>query len=144
MKKPRTRTPDVYKRGSVGAPPSQVKAASRLAFVERIPTLCAIADGTLRYKTRYVTRAGQVVEVEHEPSLDDRIKAIDKLGKYGGLLITNSNADDANQNDEQLKAAAIGGALAALGALAAKLAGGDAAPVELAVHGEIKSVNAAG
>lgn len=144
MKKPRTRTPEVMKRGHVGAPSSQVKAASRLAFAERIPTLCAIADGTLRYKTRYVTRAGQVVEVEHEPSLDDRIKAIDKLGKYGGLLITNVNADDTNQNDEQLKAAAIGGALAALGALAAKLAGGNAASTDLAIDGEIKSIDAAG
>jgi hypothetical protein len=144
MKTPRTRTPDVYKRGIVGAPSSQVRAASRLAFAERIPTLCAIADGTLRYKTSYVTRAGQVIDVEHEPSLDDRIKAIDKLGKYGGLMMTNIASEDTNNNDEHIKAAAIGGAIAALAALAAKLAGGNEQSLALALDGEVKSINTTG
>lgn len=47
-------------------------------FQRHIPTLDAIADGTLKQK---ITVKG--VEMEVEPELRDRIAAIEKLGKFG-------------------------------------------------------------
>ena len=49
-----------------GRPPSAVREAARLAFSERLEVLTAIAD-------------------DEEERASDRLKAIDMLGKYGGV-----------------------------------------------------------
>ena len=53
-------------KGAGGRPPSAVREAARLAFSERLEVLTAIAD-------------------DEEERASDRLKAIDLLGKYGGV-----------------------------------------------------------
>lgn len=141
--KPRTRIHGVIKMGKVGRPPSLVIQACKLAFEERIPTLCDIADGKLKVKITYVTPSGATVEVEQEPTVADRLRAIDHLGRYADLINANQDSD-ASTSDEQIKAAALGGALAALGALTTRLAAGHAEEVAVALAGEVQSVDATG
>lgn len=138
------RNPSVLKRGVPGAPPSAVRAAARLAFADRIKILCDIADGTLTCRTQYATKDGRVVSLEHEPTLDERIKAIDKLGKYGGLLLTNLKVEDTSSSDDRIRAAALSGALTALGTLASRLAGSNEAPSPLALAGEVEPAHTVG
>ena len=53
-------------KGGTGRPPSKIREAARLAFSERIEVLTAIAD-------------------DEEAKAVDRIRAIDLLGKFGGV-----------------------------------------------------------
>ena len=53
-------------KGAGGRPPSAIREAARLAFSERLEVLTDIADDT-------------------EAKTIDRIRAIDLLGKYGGV-----------------------------------------------------------
>lgn len=138
------RNPSLLKRGVPGAPPSAVRAAARLAFADRIKVLCEIADGTLTSRTQLVTKTGQVVTLEHEPTLDERIKAIDKLGKYGGLLLANVKTEDPGTSDDRIRAAALSGALTALGSLASRLAGSNETSSPLALAGEVQSTHSVG
>jgi len=57
-------------RGGSGRPPDVVRQRARDAFYTQIPTLEKIAEGKLK--------CGNVT-----PNFDQRIKAIDQLGKYG-------------------------------------------------------------
>ena len=60
-----------------GRPPSAVREACRLAFHQRLKVLKDIADG----------------KIDASPA--DRIKAVDTLGKYGGIQkIEHTGADD--------------------------------------------------
>lgn len=139
------RNPSLLKRGVPGAPPSAIRNVARLAFAERIQVLCDIADGKLTQRTQFATKDGRVISVENEPTIDDRIKAIDKLGKYGGLLLTNLKVDDTSgQSDDRIRAAALSGALTALGALASRLAGSSEATSPLALAGEVQPAHPAG
>lgn len=95
-------------KGVGGRPASLVRAAARLAFAERIELLCAIADGApLPHTRKYLPKAGKrlpdgtictkeqedagtIVEVHWEESadLDQRMKAVQMLGSFGGLNAT--------------------------------------------------------
>ena len=57
-------------RGGSGRPPDVVRGRARDAFYTHIPILEKIAEGKLKHKN--VT-----------PDFDQRMKAIDQLGKYG-------------------------------------------------------------
>lgn len=77
-------------RGGPGRTPTQVQAAARLAFDKRIRRLKKIADGTLAVPLvvngKTVATAG--------PDIDQQLKAIDMLGKYGALQrVEHSGAD---------------------------------------------------
>jgi hypothetical protein len=64
------------KKGRSGRLPSKVREACRLAFHQRLKVLKQIADN------------------EHEDAAD-RIRAVDTLGKYGGIQkIEHTGADD--------------------------------------------------
>jgi hypothetical protein len=65
----------VGKPGRSGRPKSEVRDACRAGFDEAIPVLLAIARGELP-----------------EVSNTDRIRAADVLGKYGGMIFTETEA----------------------------------------------------
>lgn len=93
--------------GVGGRPSSFVRAAARLRFAERIEMLCMIADGApLPFTRRYLAKegkklpdgtvctkeqeeAGLIIEAKWEESadLDQRMKAINMLGNFGGLNV---------------------------------------------------------
>lgn len=101
--------------GVGGRPPSAVRAASRLAYEQRIHLLEKIADGeplpfTKRVKLKVgkklpdgsvatkemIEEQGELISMEWEESanIDQRIQAITKLGEFGGMKST-SVVDDA-------------------------------------------------
>lgn len=64
------------KKGRSGRPPSKVRDACRLAFSQRLKVLKQIADNP-------------------DEDAADRIRAVDTLGKYGGIQkIEHTGADD--------------------------------------------------
>jgi hypothetical protein len=65
-------------RGAGGRPTGEIRQIARLAYEERIPILCQIADGML---TR--SRATAEGPMEEGPSFKDRIQAIAELAKVG-------------------------------------------------------------
>ncbi len=65
---------------NAGRPPSAVRAACRDAFARRIPILEAIAD-----------------DATSAPG--DRLRALDLLGRYGGLLQAGLGEDDAGASE---------------------------------------------
>ena len=103
-----------WKSKTIGRPPSLVRAAARLAFDQRIKTLCEIADGVplphrRRFKavegrilpdgtfcTREMEEAGAIIEVEWQESADirERLDAIEKLGKFGGMNSATVNTEE--------------------------------------------------
>lgn len=68
--------------GGPGAPPSLIRELCRKSFTERVHILEKIADGLVMVK---VKAQGSETEVEVSPDVKDRLKAIDLLGKYGGI-----------------------------------------------------------
>ena len=85
-------------RGGPGRTPSQVQAASRLAFDQRIRRLKKIADGTLGVPLvvngePVLMPDGKTVAVLG-PDVDQQLKAIDMLGKYGALQRVEHTGDD--------------------------------------------------
>lgn len=105
-----------------GRPPSLVRAASRLAYAQRIQTLEDIADGKPMPHSRRIRLMGRgtinlpdgskiglaqakemagegaeflIVEWEESADIDQRIKAIQMLGHFGGMGITNIPTDGA-------------------------------------------------
>lgn len=58
-----------------------MRAVCLEAFVERIPVLKAIADGSFVERRRQPGGTG--IEIESSASAGDRIKAVETLGKYG-------------------------------------------------------------
>lgn len=71
------------KPGRSGRPPSAVREACRLSFDERIPILEKIADGAVPFLNRCPECGHEAVTGEEAPSADNRLRAIDTLGKYG-------------------------------------------------------------
>lgn len=78
-----------------GRPPSFVRAVSRQSYMRRIPLLRQIADGTIWREVTVVTRGGSQLTYRVYPSILERLKAVDILGKYGGLVTTvDANVDE--------------------------------------------------
>lgn len=69
-------------RGGPGTTTPQIRARCRGSFLQRIPILEQIADGTLQCEV--MTKDGPVMI---GPSHSDVRAAIDTLGKYGGLQV---------------------------------------------------------
>ena len=65
-------------KGGTGRPATVVRERARESFYKLIPTLEAIADGTLKQKIKF----GEAT-AEADAAFSDRISAIDKLGRYG-------------------------------------------------------------
>lgn len=118
---PRRSTDNGGKSGP-GRPPSLVRAASRMAYAQRIQTLEDIADGKPMPHSRRIRLLGRgtislpdgskipldkakelagegaeflIVEWEESADIDQRIKAIQMLGQFGGMGITNIPTDGA-------------------------------------------------
>lgn len=76
--------------GGIGRPTPQIRARCRGSFLHRIPILEQIADGTLTETVDSPTGPQNVLV----PSpLAERLKAIDMLGKYGGLQVIAVESD---------------------------------------------------
>lgn len=85
------------KKGRSGRPPSAVRDACRLAFQQRIKVLKEIADGVVVYRLRKDgDKPGEDELLKLAPTPADRIRAVDTLGKYGGIQkVEHTGADDA-------------------------------------------------
>jgi hypothetical protein len=75
---------------AIGAPRSEIRKASALAFAERIPRLAEIADGkgfTVIEKCPECGYEGEDVTPDDAPipSIGEQVRAIDVLGKHGGI-----------------------------------------------------------
>jgi hypothetical protein len=76
-------------RGGPGRPKDKVREACALAFEQRIPVLKKIADAKIA-----------------DVSVEQRLKALDLLGKYGGLQKVETETKDTTLADLMREAAA--------------------------------------
>lgn len=82
-------------KANKGRPPSYVRAASRQGYLRRIPLLRNIADGLIYRQVSVMNKGGEVVSYNVYPTIAERMKAVEILGKYGGLVTTvDADADD--------------------------------------------------
>lgn len=96
---PRNQASKNVRGGKIGRPPSFVREASRHGFYTRIPLLKKIADGSIDMALDVATQKGDVVTLRIEPSFAERLRAIDLLGKYGGLTSTAILDRDGEEQD---------------------------------------------
>jgi hypothetical protein len=71
--------------GGIGALPSAIRLICRESFERRVVILEQIADGEPIQKIEILGAGGKPVEAKVSASPADRIRAIDTLGKYGGI-----------------------------------------------------------
>lgn len=71
------------KPGRSGRPPSIVREACRQAFDQRIPLLEKIADGMVPFANGCPKCGHQDESGAEVPSTDNRLRALDALGRYG-------------------------------------------------------------
>jgi hypothetical protein len=69
--------------GVLGRPPSAVALACRMAFEERVPLLKKIADGKIARVHEVATASGKVVAIRIQPTIRERIQALEVLAKCG-------------------------------------------------------------
>lgn len=86
--------------GGIGVPASMIRALFRQDFLARRQILCDIADGlmTQDYPTR--DRKGQPVVIQLGASLKDRTRAVELMGKYGGVELLTIESKDGSQGVE--------------------------------------------
>lgn len=81
--------------GGLGVPPSLIRELARKDFYERMHVLRDIADGLLDQEVP--TKQGIVMV---KASLKDRLKAMELLGRYGGIELLTIESKDGSQGVE--------------------------------------------
>ncbi len=130
--------------GHTGRNPKWVRDICRQEFAKRIPALCNIADGAYLRRYQTVTHSGKVVSLTESPSIANRLEALKLLAKYGGLETTTIIDDDGNDATRKLANAAVAGAVAMLGGLAERLAGGSTPQDQVVIRGAAKPDHTSG
>jgi hypothetical protein len=85
-----------------GSPPSLIQAACRAAFDERLPMLCRIADGDEVRLYEAVTDAGTVIPLVVQPSIVERLKALELMARVGRLYDVLPAEDGTPDDTERL------------------------------------------
>lgn len=62
-----------------------IALACRFAFAKRVSILTQIADGELLRNATVVTKTGQVIQIEIEPSIRERMEAVKILAEFGAI-----------------------------------------------------------
>jgi hypothetical protein len=71
------------KKGRSGRPPGKIREACARAFSARVKILAQMASGAIIHLQKLPN--GETVEFKEKVEISDRLKAMDLLGKYGGL-----------------------------------------------------------
>jgi hypothetical protein len=71
------------KKGRSGRPPGKIREACARAFSARVKILAQIAEGAILHYQEMPD--GTKRELKEPVEISDRLKAMDLLGKYGGL-----------------------------------------------------------
>lgn len=92
-----------------GQPPSLVQRACRLEFEKRIPMLCRIADGDECRVYEVLANSGEVVPMMVQPTIVERLKAMEVLAKVGQLyqVLPERGAEDGDAAGTKLNLAAL-------------------------------------
>lgn len=115
-----------------GRPPSWVRDLTRMELVKRIPTICNIIDGNYTRSYQVATKKGKIITLVETPSIGDRIKAFQALGRLAGLESKALLDKDGNDATSPLANAAVAGAVGMLTELAKRLAESNSPPLEVA------------
>jgi hypothetical protein len=71
--------------GRRGRPPALVRESFRMAFADQLEFLKKVAKCQVKRKVQVATASGKVVTITIEPTIADRIRAVEVMGKFSGV-----------------------------------------------------------